>query len=94
MINWEKLLSRARLKLGEDLSAKEEERLEKIIKFIKYRIDPNIYQRKEIVICWDHKGKEKETRVEAITKKAESFSDYCDKKHKNTVFEYQYIFEN
>ena len=94
MINWQKLLKTARQKLGEAQSINEESRLEKIIKFIKYRIDPNIYQRKETVICWDHKGKEKETRVETIIKKAESFCDYCDKKHKNTVFEYQYIFEN
>lgn len=93
MIEWEKLLRKARLKLDEPLSIEEEARLKKIIKFIKYRINPNIYQRKETVIYWDSRCHEKETKVSTIIKKSESFADYCRPEYKNTVFEYQYIFD-
>ena len=93
MIDWEKLLRKARIALGDAADAVTESRFEKLIKYIKFRIDRNIYQRKETVVLWNESGREKETKVSTIIRKAESFADYCRPENKSTVYEYKYIFE-
>lgn len=94
MIDWEKLLRKARIALGDSVEGSEEEaRLEKIIKFCKYKIDSNIYMRKETVIYWDSSEKvEKETKVKIETKKAQNFDDFCNKKYDNCIIKKEYIF--
>lgn len=95
MIDWQKLLKKARLALGDTVSGSPEEaRLEKITKFCKYKIDSTIYQRKETVIFWDSSEKvEQETKTSTETTKAQNFKQFCDPKYENTIIEKAYIFK-
>lgn len=95
MINWQKILKKARIALGNTSDGSpEEKRLEKIVKYCKFRIDSTIYQRKENVVFWDTSEKvEQETRVSTETTKAKNFGQYCDSKYNNTIIEKQYIFK-
>lgn len=95
MIDWQKLLRKARLALGNTPDGSpEEKRLEKIAKYCKYRIDSTIYQRKETVIFWDSSEKvEQETKTSTETTKAQNFKQFCDSKYKNTIVEKAYIFK-
>lgn len=95
MIDWQKLLKKTRLALGDTVSGSPEEaRLEKIAKFCKYKIDSTIYQRKETVIFWDSSEKmEQETKTSTETTQAQNFGQYCDEKYKNTIIEKVYTFK-
>lgn len=79
MINWEKLKRAARLRIMADgITAAEEERLEKILKYIKFRIDRNIYTVEESVVYWSDRSRaEKETVLNLRIKPARSFAEYC-----------------
>lgn len=94
MIDWQTLLKKARLALGNSADGSPEEaRLEKIAKFCKYKIDSTIYQRKETVFFWDSSEKvEQETKTSTETTKAQNFGQYCDEKYKNTIIEKKYLF--
>jgi hypothetical protein len=95
MIDWQKLLKKARIALGNTSDGSpEEKRLEKIVKYCKFRIDSTIYQRKETVIFWDSSEKvEQETKTSTETTQAQNFGQYCDEKYKNTLIEKKYLFK-
>lgn len=95
MIDWQKLLRKARIALGNTSDGSpEEKRLEKIVKYCKFRIDSTIYQRKETVIFWDSSEKvEQETKISTETTQAQNFEQYCDEKYKNTIVEKKYLFK-
>lgn len=83
MIDWQKLLRKARIALGNTSDGSpEEKRLEKIVKYCKFRIDPTIYQRKETIIFWDSSEKvEQETKTSTETTQAQNFGQYCYEKY-------------
>ena len=95
MIKWDLILKKARLSLDNTSNdSPEEKRLEKIIKYCKFRIDSTIYQRKETIVFWDSSEKvEQETKTSTETTKAKNFIQYCDPKYKNTIIEKAYIFK-
>lgn len=80
MINWEKLKRATRLRImADDITAAEEERLGRLIKYIKFRIDRNIYTVEENVILWDNcRRTEKETVLNLNIKPAKNFKEYCE----------------
>lgn len=80
MIEWEKLKRSARLKIMADgITAAEEERLGRLIKYIKYRIDRNIYTIEENIVLWDSSRRtEKETVLNLKIKPAKNFKEYCE----------------
>lgn len=83
MIDWKRLLRKARITENEQLC-----------KYIKYRMDKNIYQRKEIITYWDMNEKvEKETHVITEPIPAKNFKQYCDSKYKQTIIEKNYIWK-
>lgn len=94
MFDWQKLLKMARLALADAAdSSPEEARLSKIAKYCKYRLDVNIYQRKETVIFWDASERmERETKVNTEITKAANFGQYCDSKYRGTIIEKIYIY--
>lgn len=79
MINWEKLKRAARLRImADDITPAEELRLEKVLKYIKYRIDRNIYTIEETVVLWDATSRrEQQTKLNLNIKQARSFAEYC-----------------
>lgn len=82
MIDYDKLIRKARIAEREIL-----------IKYLKYRKDKNIYQRKETIIYWNQDKKiEKETRVSTEIRMAKNFADYCNPQNKNTIIEDVYLF--
>ena len=95
MIKWDLILKKARLRLADaEEDSQEEKRLVKIAKYCKFRIDSNIYQRKETVIYWDSSEKvEQETKTSIEVIPSKDFYDFCGEKYKSTVYEKQYIFQ-
>lgn len=82
MIDYDKLIRKARIAEREIL-----------IKYLKYRKDKNIYQRKETIIYWNQNKKiEKETKVSTEIRTAKNFADYCNPQNKNTIIEDVYLF--
>lgn len=82
MIDYDKLIRKARIAEREIL-----------IKYLKYRKDKNIYQRKETIIYWNQDKKiEKETKVSTEIRLAKNFADYCNPQNKNTIIEEVYLF--
>lgn len=79
MINWEKLKRAARLRIMEATTEAEEERIGRLIKYIKFRIDRNIYTIEENVVLWDSSRRtEKETVLNLHIKPAANFKEYCE----------------
>lgn len=82
MIDYDKLIRKARIAEREIL-----------IKYLKYRKDKNIYQRKETIVYWNQNKKiEKETKVSTEIRMAKNFADYCNPQNKNTIIEDVYLF--
>lgn len=94
MIKWDLILKKARNRLAEvEEGSAEEKKLVRIIKFCKFKLDSNIYQREETVIFWDSSEKtEKETKVFVNVMPAKNFRDFCDTQYKNTILKKQHLF--
>lgn len=86
MIDYEKLIRKARLSLDDD-----EKKYSKILKYLKFRKDKTIYQRQETIVLWNEGGREKETKVSIITREAKNFKDYCENNN-TTIIKEAYIF--
>lgn len=86
MIDYEKLIRKARLSLDEN-----EKKYSQILKYLKYRQDKTIYQRLETIVLWNEGGQEKETKVSILTRKAKNFKDYCENNN-TTMIKEDYIF--
>ena len=50
----------------------------KILKYIKYRIDKNIYTIQETIVLWDaNSRREQQTKLDLNIKQARNFAEYC-----------------